>query len=249
MKFHLFFLAASISCASAQTHTTTITENSTTTTAIKTPPSTITKGYLNRLDFWAYPEASIVHINASDMSATTYLINCPTPNTATTTSSSSTSPTAIYPSTQPDDCNLPSTGMTLVEGPDTMRYTSTNTAPGSSSTITEDCTIWWEKQKWWCSWNKEGDDVPETASVGSTTYTGAPPSSLFNRMQVTAGIEKIEAASSSNSEIRWSSLNGLIPKTTSSSAGAAAATGAPMHVIPAMGLAGAVGALAAAVAL
>lgn len=42
---------------------------------------------------------------------------------------------------------------------------------------------------------------------------------------------------------------GLIPKTTSSSAGAAAATGAPMDVIPAMGLAGAVGALAAAVAL
>ncbi|KAK0637957.1 hypothetical protein DIS24_g10299 [Lasiodiplodia hormozganensis] len=243
MKFHLFFLAASISCASAQTHTTTITENSTTTTAIPTPPSTITKWYLNRLDFWAYPEASIVHINASDMSATTYLINCPTPNTATTTSSPSTS------STPPDDCNLPSTGMTLVEGPDTMRYTSTNTAPGSSSTITEDCTIWWEKQKWWCSWNKEGDDVPQTASTGSTTYTSDPPSSSYNAMQVTAGIEKIEAASSSSSQMKWSSLNGLIPKTTSSSAGAAAATGAPMDVIPAMGLAGAVGALAAAVAL
>lgn len=212
MKPSLFFLAASIGCASAKIHTTTITENSTTTTAIRTgtPPSTITKYYLNRLDFWAHPQASIVNINATDLSATTYLINCPKPNTATTTSSSSTSPTAIYPSTPPDDCNLPSTGMTLVEGPSTMRYTSTNTAPGSSSTITEDCTIMWQNKGWWCSWNKEGDDVPETASVGSTTYTGDPPSTLFNWMQVTAGLEKMEAASRMYSQMRWSSLNGKL---------------------------------------
>ncbi|KAL1639589.1 hypothetical protein SLS58_007789 [Diplodia intermedia] len=253
LKLSVFLLALCIGATTAKKRTRTKIATVTTTSAVAEPTSFTTtvmnRFNLDRIGATAHPQASIIDVNTASPDTVTYLIKCYTPNTTSTTSSSSSASSSTGSTTTSEtstSCNLPPEGVTLVNGPNTAGYTYTATNSGAASRIREECTIMspspTANASLTCTWMADG---PAVTAPMTNVKTLEPATIRSMEMNVTAGVQKLQDAKAAYSS------SAAAAKTASSTGGAAAATAVtgPLNMLPAVGMAGAVGVLVAAVGL